>query len=116
LPVPPSYQTHNAATESKDLNSLFALRHSNQALLDGRYTALNEDDANVLSYLRKNRGKAVLVALNMSDSTQKPNFDLSKQGLGQASLKPLIASSGASANGKEVTLEPFGFVIAVVTQ
>jgi glycosidase len=28
------------------------LRRTNRALLDGNYTALNESDANVLSYLR----------------------------------------------------------------
>jgi alpha-glucosidase len=121
LPVPPSYPTHNVATESKDPNSVLnlykkvlALRHTNPALLDGRYTALNEEDPNVLSYLRSYRGKAVLVALNMSDSPQKPIFDLSRLELGMTSLKTLISSAGASANGKEVTLEPFGFLIAEV--
>ncbi|MFZ0798886.1 MAG: alpha-glucosidase [Terriglobales bacterium] len=121
LPVPPSYRTHNMATESKDPNSVLnlykkvlALRHTNQALLDGSYTALNEEDPNVLSYLRSYKGKAVLVALNMSASPQKSNFDLSQQGPGRVSLRPLIPSPGASANGKEVTLEPFGFMIAEV--
>jgi glycosidase len=111
------------ATESKDPNSILnvykkvlALRHTNPALLDGSYTALNEEDSNVLSYLRSYKGKAVLVALNMSEAARKLNFDLSKQGLIRASLKPLIASPGASANNKEVTLEPFGFLIAEVSQ
>jgi glycosidase len=41
-----------------------ALRHTNEALLEGSYAALNEDDANVMSYLPSYKGKAVLVALN----------------------------------------------------
>jgi alpha-glucosidase len=122
LPVPPSYQTHNVATESKDLNSVLnlykkvlALRHSNQALLEGSYTALNEDDMNVMSYLRSYKGKAVLVALNMSATPQKTTFDLSRQGFGHTPLNTLIASQ-ASAKGNEVTLEPFGLLIAEVSQ
>jgi alpha-glucosidase len=122
LPVPASYQTHNVATESKDPNSVLnlykkvlALRHSNQALLEGSYAALNADDPNVMSYLRSYKGKAVLVALNMSATPQKATFDLSKQGFGRTPLKTLI-SSEASANGNEVTLEPFGLLIAEVNQ
>ena len=49
LPVPPSYKTHNVATESKDPDSILnfyksvlALRHTNHALLDGNYVALND--------------------------------------------------------------------------
>ena len=122
LPVPPSYQTHNVASESKDPNSVLslykkvlALRHTNEALLEGKYTALNEDDPNVMSYLRSYKGKAVLVALNMSDSPQKARFDLSKLGFGGALLKTVI-SSEASAKGNEVTLQPFGLLIAEVSR
>jgi alpha-glucosidase len=123
LPVPSSYQTHNVASESKDPNSVLnlykkvlALRHTNQALLEGTYIALNEEDANVMSYLRNYKGKAVLVALNMSVTPQKATFNLSAQGFGHAALKSLIASPEASAKGNEVTLEPFGLLIAEVNQ
>jgi len=127
LPVPPSYQTHNVASESQDPNSVLnlyrkvlALRHTNRALLEGSYTALNEDDPNVMSYLRSSKGKAVLVALNMSATPQKAKFDLSHQGFGSvnapASLKLLIASPAASAQGNQVSLEPFGLIIAEVSQ
>ena len=108
--------------ESKDPNSVLslykkvlALRHTNEALLEGSYTALNEDDPNVMSYLRSYKGKAVLVALNMSATPQKATFDLSPQGLGGAPLRTLI-SSDASAKGNEVTLQPFGLLIASVEQ
>jgi alpha-glucosidase len=123
LPVPPSYQTHNVVSESKDPNSVLslyktvlALRHTNEVLLEGSYTVLNEDDPNLMSYLRSYKGKAVLVALNMSATPQKTTFNLSGQGFTQTVLNTLIASPSASARGNQVTLEPFGFLIAEVNQ
>jgi alpha-glucosidase len=121
LPVPPSYKTHNVATESKDPNSVFnmykkvlALRHTNEALLDGSYTALNENDEHVISYLRSYKGKAVLVALNMSDSPQKVNFDLSDKGFRFHQLAPLVTTPQTTAKGMTVTLEPYGVFIGDV--
>jgi alpha-glucosidase len=121
LPVPPSYKTHNVAAESKDPNSvlefyrkLLALRHTNSVLLEGNYSALNEDDPNVLSYLRTYKGKSVLVALNMSGSAQKASFHLGAQGASPASLDPLLATPGAGANGPELTLPAFGVFIGEV--
>ena len=121
LPVPPSYKTHNVAAESKDPNSVLefyrkvlALRHTNSVLLEGNYSALNEDDPNVLSYLRTYKGKSVLVALNMSGSGQKASFHLGAQGSSPASLDPLVATPGAGANGPEVTLPAFGVFIGEV--
>ena len=121
LPVPPSYKTHNVASESADPNSVLglykkvlALRHTNQALLEGSYTALHEDDPHVMSYLRSYKGTGVLVVLNMSAAPQKTKFDLSKQGFGRSALKTLVASPEASVKSNEVTLEPFGLLIAEV--
>ncbi len=118
LPVPPSYKTHNVASESKDQNSVLefyrkvlALRHTNAVLLEGSYTALNEDDANVLSYLRTYKGKSVLVALNMSASSQNAAFKLPG---GAKSLKSLIATPDVSSTGGEVSLPAFGVLIAEV--
>ena len=123
LPVPPTYKTYNVATEEKDPNSilnlykkLLALRHTNEALLDGSYTALNQNDANVMSYLRSYKGKAVLVALNMSSSQQKLVVNLADQGFGAANLKSLIATPQSFAKGNQVSLEPFGVFIAEVSK
>jgi alpha-glucosidase len=123
LPVPASYQTHNVETESKDPNSVLnlykkvlALRRTNEALIEGSYTALNEDDANVMSYLRSVNGKAVLVALNMSASAKKTKFSLADQGFASASLKSLVATPKSSATGMEVTLEPYGVFIGEVVR
>ena len=122
LPVSPSYATHNVESEAKDPDSvlnvykkLLALRHTNAALLEGSYTALNEDDTNVMSYLRSYKGKAVLVVLNMSDAPRKARFNLSAQGFSSFKLSPLVVSA-ASAKGGEVSLEPFGVMIAEVNR
>ena len=117
LPVPDSYKTHNVATESKDPNSVLefyrkvlALRHKNSALLEGNYTAVNEDDANVLAYVRSYKGKSVLVALNLSSSAQKASFNLA------GSPSALLATPGAEAKGSEVSLPAFGVFIAEFSQ
>jgi len=57
----------------------------------------------------------VLVALNMSGSAQKATFAAGSQA-SLASLKSLLATSGAESKGAEVTLPPFGVFIAEVEQ
>lgn len=123
LPVPPSYSTHNVATEENDPNSilntykkLLALRHSHPALLDGAYVPLNENDENVISYLRTYKGQSVLVTLNMSGSPQQVKFDLGKQGYATPVFKSLLATPQASTNGGSVSLPPFGVFVAQVSK
>jgi alpha-glucosidase len=121
LPVPSTYRTHNAADESKDPSSVLGfyknvlrLRHTSRALLDGDYIPLNENDQNVLSYLRVYKDEVVLVALNMSARQQKPNFAFSKNGY--PSVKALLATGKCSAKGDVVTIEPFGVFIAQLSK
>lgn len=116
LPVPPTYKTHNVAEESKDPNSVLEfykkvlkLRHTNSALLDGSYAAVNQSDANVLSYVRVYKDQGVVVALNMSDAPQKVKLEL--KGNGFSSAKSLVATGKSGANGDEVSLEPYGVFI-----
>ena len=120
LPVPPSYATHNVESELKDPSSVLsvykkvlALRHTNVALVEGSYTALNGDDPNVLSYLRSYKGNAVLVVLNMSDAPRTVKFDLAKQGFPTFTLAPLVGG-WESDKLNVLSLEPFGSVIAEV--
>ena len=121
LPVPATYKTHNVADELKDRNSVLefykqvlSLRHTNRALLDGSYTALNENDPNVLSYLRIYKDQAVLVALNMSGSIQKVNFELSHNVF--SSSKTLVSTPKSSATGDVVVLEPYGVFIGQLSK
>jgi alpha-glucosidase len=125
LPVPMSYQTHNVATEKADPNSilnfyknLLALRHTNKALLDGDYVALNQDDANVYSYLRRYKNQAVLVVLNMSENPQKVGFDLTSQGFSAKQAKTLLSTTmaGSTQALSDVGLAPYTVYIGEISK
>ena len=116
LPVPATAKTHNVADEAKDPESILSfykkllkLRHTNKELLDGSYLPINQNDQNVLSYLRVYQDQAVLVSLNMSGTSQKVNYALSKNGF--ASAKALVATAKSSSQGDVVTLKPYGVFI-----
>ncbi len=72
LPVAPEYRKVNAAAETRQRGSvlnyykaLIGLRKSNAALRDGDFTLVNEDDPNVLSFVRRAEdGSAALIVLN----------------------------------------------------
>jgi alpha-glucosidase len=117
LPVDDRYKTYNAESERKDPNSilnyyqrLLALRHSNKALLDGKYVALNEDDPHVLSYIRSYKSQNVLVVLNMSNIPQTVSLNLAANGVTGKSAKTLLASFGAPQEIQvtAIEIEPFG--------
>jgi alpha-glucosidase len=119
LPVDERYKTYNVETEKKDPQSilnyyrrLLEMRHTDRALLDGKYVALNEDDPNVLSYLRSYKGRSVLVVLNMSDAPQRVSLAL--KGVPGKSGKTLLSSFAAPErmNVSEISVEPFGAWIA----
>lgn len=126
LPVPATYKTHNVARELKDPGSvlqfykhLLALRHQNRALRDGEYIPLNENDPNVLSYLRRYKAETVLVVLNMSATAQEIRFDLSAQNLPSAAVRPLLTTRGdelKEAGLGELSLEPFEVYIAEISK
>ncbi len=88
------------------------------ALRDGSYTALNRDNPDVLSYLRKNpaTGESVLVALNMSNQPQKLAFDLKSNGISGTTVKPLLSNptSKTTLPLNAVSLAPFGTFVGAV--
>jgi alpha-glucosidase len=122
--IPETYKTYNVADELRDPNSilnwykgLLALRRANPALLDGDYIGLNENDPNVLSYLRKTQNDAVLVVINMSAAPQTVNFKLSKSRLNAKLAKTLLTTQSSLQNNSDVTqlsLEPFAVYIAAL--
>ena len=126
LPIPVSYRTHNVATEQKDPNSILVfyqnvlkLRHTNPALLDGDYVALNEGDLNVMSYLRRYKKQAVLVVLNMSAMPQKVSFDLTPLGFPSTESKTLLTTMSEvkkSATLSDMTLAPFSVYIGEIAK
>ena len=125
LPVPPSATTHNVATESADPASilnfykrLLYLRHHEKALLEGEYISLDENNPNVLSFLRRFKDEVVLVVLNMSGSLQKFDLDLVPYGSAGANRTTLLTdmTSELQAGGKEMSIEPFAVYIAKLTK
>ncbi len=125
LKVPPSAATYNVETETKDPDSVFnaykrllALRKSNPALRDGSYEAVNKDDPDVFSFVRKGGTSTVLVALNMSNHAKTVSFQLAKKAVKGPSAAVLFSSPRLSAGVLEldrVELPPFGAVVAAVT-
>jgi hypothetical protein len=59
--------------------------------------------------LRVYKDQAVLVALNMSGTVQKADFQISKNGF--SSAKSLVATGNSSSKGDIVTLDPYGVFI-----
>jgi alpha-glucosidase len=125
LPVPSSYHTHNVARELQQPESvlqfykhLLALRHQDAALLNGDYVALNQNNSNVLSYLRRYKNEAVLVVLNMSAIPQTISFNLSGEGFSQAKVATLLTTSTSQPIGslEHVALDPFAVYIARVSR
>jgi len=125
LPVPPSYKTHNVAAEMKDPNSvlsfyrqLLTLRHKEPALLDGDYTSINEDDPNVLGYLRRYKDEAFLVLLNMSATDQKVRLDLSPLGFASPKLSVALTSFHKPLSGATdaLPMEAYSVLIAKITK
>ena len=122
--IPETYKTYNVADELKDPNSilnwykqLLALRRASPALLDGDYVALNENDPNMLSYLRKTKSDAVIVIINMSATPQTVNFKLSQQRLNVKSAKTLLTtqpSLQSNSSVAQLSLEPFAVYIAAL--
>jgi alpha-glucosidase len=124
LPVPASYKTHNVASELEDPDSvlqfykhLLALRHHEPALLNGDYVALNQENSNVLSYVRRYSNEAVVVALNMSSTAQQISFNLSQQGFSATKATILLTiSSPKSSSLDHISLDPFAVYIARVSR
>lgn len=129
LPVPSYARTVNVEIEAKDPNSilsfyktLLALRHTDPALLRGDFATINNDDANVFSFLRRpprsDHAGSLLVVLNMSNRQQTVSFDLKSQGLlskeGQAVLSNFDVAK-TKQDLKEVVLPPYGALLLKVS-
>jgi glycosidase len=82
--------------------------------LDGSYIPINENDQNVLSYLRTYKDQAVVVALNMSGAEQNVNIGMSQHGF--SSTNSLIATGKSSVKGDIVTIEPYGVFIGQLSK
>ena len=93
---------------------MLKLRHTNPALTDGNYTAINQNDANVLSYMRVYKDHGVVVALNMTDTPQEVTLELKSNSFSKTNK--LLATGKSAAKGDKVSLEPFGVFIGELTK
>ncbi len=118
LPVPPGYRTCNVKAESADPESLLnwhrkliGLRRTHAALRTGPMVFLDVENPHVLSYLRLGpQGRAVIVALNMSATSQTISLDVKTAGVKGAALRTVLASPkslAAPASAAHIVLPPF---------
>jgi alpha-glucosidase len=127
LPVAPDYKTVNVATEEHQPTSLLnyykiliRLRKTNPQLRDGDLICVDENNDNVLSYIRKTSdGRAVLVALNFTASPQTIRLDLQSQGVKGTRVKTLLASFSRAGGARDLSnleLPPYGSFVGQVQQ
>ena len=97
---------------------VLALRHSEAALIEGEYAALNESDPNVLAYLRRAPQETILVALNMSGVPQSVAVDLGAVGISGAEITPLVSTTAHPASGilKTIALDPFSVYVGKISK
>ena len=124
LPLASNYTTVNVAAERSEPNSLLnyykkliRLRKENAQLRAGEFILVNEDNDQVLSYIRKTSdNQAVLVVLNMTAKPQTTSIDLSAQGITGSHLKTILASyaHAAPVDMGHITLPAYGAYVGQV--
>jgi len=124
LPIPPSASTYNVETQKKDPNSIFsayktllALRQSEPALRDGDYTAVDQTNPYVFSFLRRAKESTILVSLNMSAEPRTVSLNLSATGVKGTNVVPLYTSPHSQDEAiplDKFQLAPFGVLVAKV--
>lgn len=124
LPVASNYKTINVASEENDPDSmlnyykaLIKLRRTNPELRGGAFVLTDPNNPKVLSYLRKSKeGKAVLVALNFSNTPQTVNVDLGSIGVHGSHAHPLLASFSSASDSSlgQIALPPYGSYVAQI--
>ena len=125
LPIPPSYKSTNVQTETPDsqslLNwyrSLIALRTSNPAFRYGGMVMVDEDNPNVLSFIRTapSGSEPVLVMMNMSPLPQTSTIDLSGTEVRAGKVHTLLSTAGVPNNASlgSMQLPPYGVWIGTI--
>ena len=83
---------------------MIAIRKANPAFIDGSYKTINNDNDHVFTFMRKDAGQTILVAINLSDKETGANID--------ANGKPtnVIGEAKSAAKGGKlaVNLPAFG--------
>jgi alpha-glucosidase len=123
LPVAADYKTVNVQTEEAEPDSelnwfrnLALLRQTNQALHSGKEVMINQDDPNVLSYVRTDGKTGVAVALNFTDQPHAITLDVTPAGLRGTDVKTMATDAPVltDAHTLRITLPPYSTWIASV--
>ena len=119
LPVAANYKSVNVKTEEAAPNSLLnwheqliAMRRNNPTLRDGAMVMLDENNASVLSFVRKSvaGSPAVVSVTNFTGQPQMISLDPSGAGVSGHSVKTLITDAPSlkeNVSLKSVTLPPY---------
>jgi alpha-glucosidase len=118
LAVAPNYPKVNVAAETNNAGSLLSyyrllirLRKQNLALREGEVKIVDENNPDVLSFVRAANGSRVLLAMNFADSPKTIRYDGAEVGTTNRGVTPLAQSFGggvAAASLDGLTLPPFG--------
>ncbi|MFC6646501.1 alpha-glucosidase [Granulicella cerasi] len=124
LPVEPTYKSINVQSELADPHSLLTwnrtllkLRSSDPVMRHGSMLLLDVTNESVLSYMRVLGKRAIVVSLNMSAVPQTVHLDLSAARIMPRKATPLLvegSSLGAKQDATEITLQPFGTMVAEI--
>ena len=125
LPIAPDYKTVNVEVEQNDPNSLLvfnekliALRRTNPALREGKFTVLDPTNPSVLSYARTAPdGRSVLIVLNFTSTPQTITLDPTLAGLTGKTIKTLLTSTPTLASTTtltKITLPPYASWVATL--
>ena len=95
----------------KLIRTLAKMRHEQAIFADGSQEWVTDGEGQgVVAFVRRDGGKAVFVAANLTDKTTS----FSVPGLSPNTDKPLLAENGKIATGGSVSLGPWGFIVMAV--
>ena len=75
---------------------------------------LDENNPNVMSYLRKSKREMALVVLNFSSQPQNIALDTTRIGASKGRVLAVTSATAATIDLSRVSIEPYGVVIAEV--
>ena len=111
---------HEEHVTPEDIGKMATKAGVKAVILSHYGPALNPDDENVFSFLRRSPDgyHAILVALNMTPAAQAISFDLGAIGHAGALLKPLVVSPSSqelnTVPPTDLKLSPYGIFIGEI--
>ena len=97
---------------------LITLRRTNSAIQTGRFQFLDDDNDQVLSFLRWDEAQAILVLMNLNDKEESASLDISKfpVALNSPKILELLNPTGGKSlemNDQKISSRLVGYKIQV---